>query len=383
MARQYLVLLLLSGCLIEGAPDGEDSAVATRIAAGNGTFYAVTSTGSVRAWGAGQHAGIPDAGQLRVPTTIPGLESGVKDISSYGDTTCVLMVDGTVECWGDNNDGTVGDGTTAEQPVPTPVPGLSGVTSLSMGAKFACVVVNGGVKCWGLNDSHELGLGDPDELTDAPMHSYTPVDVPGLESGVDRVVAGYFHACAFMHAGPLTCWGDNEFGELGIGENHRAEEPVYVGDPLPQMTGITNPRDVALGYGWAILATDTGVVKSLGNDVDEQVLGLGPDHFGDEPLPLDVIGVPTGAAAVSDLCAIVNGEAWCWSQSQTPDARDAALASKIPGITNAVQITGGPTTCVLDTEGAIRCWGTNGVGEVGDGSMDQSVDNPAPVLSFP
>lgn len=380
--RLHLILFLLSGCLIEGGPDGEDSAVVTHLASGNGTTYAVTTSGTVRVWGQGNAVGFEASSALVVPTTIPNL-TGVEDVTSYGDTSCALLDDGTVQCWGANDNGEAGVGDSAVVPVPTPVPGLTNVTSISMGASFACAVASGAVKCWGSNDSHQLGIGDPDQFTDAVTHSYTPVVVPGLESGVDRVSAGYSHACAFMHAGGLICWGDNEFGELGLGETHRAEEPVYVGDPLVPMMGITNARDISLGYGWAIIATDSGGVKALGNDVDEEVLGLGPDHFGDEPLPLDVIGVPTGATAVSTLCAIVNGEPWCWSDSQTPDARDRSLASKIAGISNAVQIVGESTTCLLDTEGAVKCWGNNGIGNVGSGSMEQSIDTPTAVLSFP
>jgi alpha-tubulin suppressor-like RCC1 family protein len=90
-------------------------------------------------------------------------------------------------------------------------------------------------------------------------------------------------------------------------------------------------------------------------------------------------GTSSIAAGVSQTCAIEGGKAYCWgadpvgalgdgttNNSSVPVAVDTSgvLAGKI-----LTQIsTSNETTCALDSTGAAYCWGSNGDGELGDGS---------------
>jgi alpha-tubulin suppressor-like RCC1 family protein len=48
------------------------------------------------------------------------------------------------------------------------------------------------------------------------MQSLPPAAVPGLQ-GVTAIAAGAEHACALLSSGAVECWGENEYGELGVG----------------------------------------------------------------------------------------------------------------------------------------------------------------------
>jgi alpha-tubulin suppressor-like RCC1 family protein len=104
-----------------------------------------------------------------------GLTSGVSQVIARSYTACALLTTGSVKCWGYNNDGQIGDGTTTDRYTPTQVSGLtSGVERISVGGFFACSLLSTGtVKCWGDNSFGKLGDGS---TTDR----YAPVDVLGL-----------------------------------------------------------------------------------------------------------------------------------------------------------------------------------------------------------
>src|SRR5262249_22206858 len=62
----------------------------------------------------------------------------------------------------------------------------------------------------------------------------------------DKIVAGGLATCAITSQGALYCWGDNQYGELGIGHNVNLTRPVHT--VADYTSGVT---DVAVGYQFA------------------------------------------------------------------------------------------------------------------------------------
>lgn len=141
--------------------------------------------------------------------------------------TCAVTTAGGVKCWGANAEDQLGDGSNSVQSVtPVDVVGLTtGATAVCAGWRHSCAVTTaGGVKCWGRNVEGQLGNGNT-------MATTTPVDVFGLNSGVQDVSCGQAHSCALKTNGQLWCWGENGSSRLGDGTSTDRFTPVLVSAP--------------------------------------------------------------------------------------------------------------------------------------------------------
>ena len=96
---------------------------------------------------------------------------------------------------------------------------------LSAGGAHTCaLLVSDQVECWGDNAYGELGIGSTTSST-------VPVGVTGLPPAT-QVATGLFHTCALDVTGAAWCWGANFFGELGNAKNTDKDKPVAVATSL-------------------------------------------------------------------------------------------------------------------------------------------------------
>jgi len=93
---------------------------------------------------------------------------------------------------------------------PTPVKALAKAIDVAVGDGFTCATSSEGtVSCWGDNEWGQLGVGDRKPRA-------APAAVAGLSS-VRAVVAGNAHACALAKDDAIFCWGKNLSGQVGDG----------------------------------------------------------------------------------------------------------------------------------------------------------------------
>jgi alpha-tubulin suppressor-like RCC1 family protein len=198
-----------------------------QVTAGRDHTCVLTTDGRVKCWG-GNHRGQLGDGTTShrdTPVVVSGLNSHVASIAAGRDHTCALTIDGGVKCWGSNGHGELGDGKAlSERSVPADVVGLSsGVAEITTGNQHTCVVTTvGAVKCWG--DNHSGQLGDGAMLTERS----SPVDVLELSASVIAIAAGRDHTCAVTQEGAVKCWGSNRYGQLGDGTTENKSTPVDV-----------------------------------------------------------------------------------------------------------------------------------------------------------
>lgn len=97
----------------------------------------------------------------------------------------------------------------------------------------------------------------------------------------------------------------------------------------------------------------------------------------EEDAPGEVVQV---AAAAAQTCALRrDGDVLCWgaeagvAAGPSPTAPQRTQATPIAGVKNAVEIAvGAGHACARRRGGAVFCWGDNGVGQLGDGSLASS-----------
>lgn len=193
-----------------------------QLVAGGKHTCALLQSGGVKCWGSNALGAIGDGTDeplRKVPTSVAGLERGVRAITAGWGHTCALLDTKKVVCWGWNRDGQVGNGSQGwqeEQLTPIEVLSLDGpVQSLAAGGAQTCALLEtGAVQCWGLL----VAAGG------AYVRMPTPVAISELGYKATSVAAGGNHTCALVDTHGVQCWGDNSDGQLGNG-NAEATDP--------------------------------------------------------------------------------------------------------------------------------------------------------------
>ncbi len=149
------------------------------------------------------------------------------------------------------------------------------------------------------------------------------MDVSGLGSGVAAIAAGGGNTCALTSPGGVKCWGSNFSGQLGDDTTTDRLTPV---DVSGLASGVAA---VAAGGSHTCALTASGRVECWGSNGQGQ---LGDGTTTERHTPVEVFGLTSGVVAVT---------------------------------------AGGSHTCALTSAGGVKCWGSNGAGELGDGTTTE------------
>ena len=364
---------------------------------------AVTTAGGVVCWGDDAYYELGDNQQSStgyisgaegpcspVAVSVPGLDSGVLDVSTGGQFACALTTGGGVLCWGADDQDELGAESAIAMtscgngldicsmwplPVvdidvsysgyngkgePTPRATLSAVgtvTSLSVGAVSSCVVASfADVFCWGYNESSELGT-----CSNQLASSFVPLQVPYIGSAV-QVAVGDSFACALLQGGAVECWGNDASGSLGdFGTNHQNTSGCVTYDnQAPTLVQVENlaPASAIFAGGGSACAVPSGstVAGSGGRLV----------CWGTNTLAQLGNGEQSAAGA---LPAFVSGLAF------TP--YEASISPSAASV-------GDHFGCAYNATGALFCWGDDTAGELGNGTTAvDPIDVPVAVSPQP
>jgi len=324
------------------------------------------------------------------PTVEPALAAGY-------DHTCALLADRTVTCWGGNYFGQLGsttnNGTDDPNPTPIPVAGLTNVTAITAGGYHTCALIEGGtVTCWGQNRYGQLG--NSTNNGDADNHpNPTPTAVAGL-THVTALTAGGMHTCALIEGGTVTCWGHNRFGQLGNDANNDIDPPGALPTPTP-VAGVDHVTALTAGNWFTCALIEGGTVSCWGLNLRGQLgSATNNDNQNANPSPASIAGLGgvTGlTAGYEHTCALITGGAVkCWGvnaygQLGNPNGTGAFSANPDPALVVGLPAVsalaaGGEFTCALLDTGSADCWGFNLLGQLGN-ATNSGVDtsNPSPL----
>jgi len=304
---------------------------------------------------------------------VNGVYMDVVQISAGVYHTCAVTPTGAAKCWGNNGSGQLGDGTTTARRAPVAVSGLeSGVAYIAASADNTCALLtSGGVRCWGANANGQLGRGNT-------TSSSVPVSV-SLPSTAKAIAVGNNHGgCAVLTTNEVMCWGWNGNGQLGTGAATGSgyPTPAYVIEQGgARLTGIDK---VSMGQGHTCALTTAGAVRCWGANGSYQ-LGLGHTTQ-----VTRVPATPTIASNVKDIaanstdhaCALLStGGVQCWGENGFGQVGNGSLTDRpyptdVTSLSSGVKSisTGESHTCALLESGSAKCWGDNTNGQIGDGT---------------
>lgn len=216
-------------------------------------------------------------------------------------------------------------------------------------------------------------------LGSAPLHGES---LPALQD-VQQVAAGLAHTCTLSRQGTVQCWGRNERGQLGLGDSSPTPRPTPV--TVPGLSGI---RAITSGDFHSCALTAAGGVKCWGWNV-YGAIGIPEDGGVQEIIrPADVQGLASGVTTIDaggfSTCAITtSGAVKCWGFNSNGQLGDSSTTNRfapvdVSGLGSGIASisAGGAHACALTTAGKAKCWGSNANGRIGDNSL---IDRLTPV----
>lgn len=311
-----------------------------------GRFFAVKTDGTVWTWG---FSGITQTEPFLLssydpePVKLSGF-SDVVSLSLYMNNGLALKRDGSVISWGDNDEGQLCTGDYDKNNMgtlhpPAVIPGLSGIISISTTSNKSFLVKEDG----------NVLFCKPQQIYNGPYKEATLVYrslVPGL-TGVVKLSIKRGRGLseeeesliALKHDGTVMTFGDNFYGQSGVGDKVVHREPIKV-------IGLSDVVDVA-----------TSGFTSMAVKADGTVLTWGANGNGE----------------------IGNGTFTKFTSNEYAN-RDATITtsplqvSGLSGVVAATMVEG--NAIVLNTNGKIMAWGRIGISEQGVLGLDQTLVPP-------
>ncbi len=255
------------------------------------------------------------------------------------------------------------------------------VKQVEIGTQHVCAIDTlGELKCWGDNTQRQLGLEDSATSTVMTPHLRPWVSWQGRRAV--KVNAGFEHTCAIFADFSATCWGRDNFGQLG---NGAASTVATISNAtainLCAMYTVQNDCLAEPGCAWsagscvtttyALTALSAGNATTCGIRSDGKALCWGRNALGtvgignvvDQPSP-QLVQFRVGGAATGALLNL----------------RAVSIS------TNESNYSGhGFNTCAVLEDGSPWCWGSDGATSVSEtlGGFGQSTSLPKPVTNKP
>jgi alpha-tubulin suppressor-like RCC1 family protein len=292
------------------------------------------------------------------------------DISAGFNHTCVIRKDGTLWCWGRNLAGELGIPGEKPHVFPNPVPLPGKAVKVAAGGGYGaqpnpahtCVILEDTtVFCWGNGQYGQLGIG-------GSVSSPVPTQVTSLVN-VAAIAAGARHTCAVKTDGDLYCWGDDTAGQIGNGM-----EPESLSNPGLILQGA---KQVDAGEQHTCAVMLAGGLKCWGFNF-EGALGTGDstNRFtpADAAPPL-LDGVEEVAVGDRHTCARRNNEVYCFGNDYNgacaANTWGPVLKPTLVAVPDVTQVGVGleRSGAVSGPKGLVKMWG---VQPLGDGTSQLS-----------
>ena len=181
--------------------------------------------GKLYGWGRNQSGEVGDGSRTqRQSPVLIGAATDWTRVGRNGQGTIAAIRGGALFAWGSNDFGELGnsDYTVAKVSSPVQVGAETDWTDIALVSSTCAGIRSGKLFTWGSGSAGLMGIGDPGSA------SYSsPVQV-GAETDWTTITGGYAHFLG-IRSGKLFVWGNNAYGELGLGDLTQRSSPVQVG----------------------------------------------------------------------------------------------------------------------------------------------------------
>lgn len=262
------------------------------VAASNDHSLVLNNQGQVFSFGENTHGqlGLGDFNRRNSPTliTFPG-NAHINFIAARGGQSFAIDREGRLYAWGENTHGQLGLGDINNRILPelVPLPPRTYITHVtSSGNHSLALDSEGRLYAWGENQWGQLGLGDFNSRiipTLVPIKSNAPIF---------QIVSGGGHNLALDKEGRLYAWGRNYCGELGLEAALRQET-------------LNTPTQVSLPANSQIVSLAAGSSHSLAMDNLGRLYVWGLNAKGQLGLRTDVDCKSPTLTHVSDLSLLL------------------------------------------------------------------------------
>lgn len=280
---------------------------------------------------------------------------------------CALHSDNTLSCWGGNLNSNLGS---ASFILPSPTVVAWNLKSVALGHSHCCYLyLNGTLSCRGSNFYGELGSYGPEvELPQVPV----------------EITASAYTSCAKTNNNRIYCWGQNQGGHFGPGQNPDGSfSPVL-------NTAITSAGDLHLGDGFACSRKNSILTCWGSNSRGELGTGNFQSNFSGYTQTQEFIDVSVFAGTV---CGITSGrDVLCWGsnsigQAGQPTAEPVLTPQAVVAHSGSLRVmsdivAGEGNTCMKKGTQTF-CWGNTSQGQLGQGLGTNYLETYPQKISIP
>jgi alpha-tubulin suppressor-like RCC1 family protein len=287
---------------------------------------------------------------------------------------------GTLWSWGKNDKAQLGLGDTDNKLSPAQIGNDSDWSSrIDTGDSHTIAIkTDNSLWLWGLNNYGQLGLGDSTVVAERT----TPTRL-GVDTNWSLIAAGRYHTIALKTNRTLWLWGYNQYGQLGLGDSG---SPAANRNTPTQISSDTDWAEITAGFYHTIACKTNGTIYSWGNNIYGQ-LGLGdsgsPATDRNTPNQI-IIGTDSDWILASSkrlhlLALKSNGTLWSWGYnnagqlglgdngSPSTDRNTPAQILLANGL-NWIYISAGSAHSIgIKENGTLWTWGAGVYGQLGLG----------------
>lgn len=244
----------------------------------------------------------------------------IESISCGSNHTIALTKSGTMYSWGDNGDGQLGIGDYCRHKIIYELKvsmysnkKLPQMKLVSCGENNTVAVSYcNEIYAWGCNEFGQLGFGnnnDNDHTFPERLKLPTRFDT----SGIDSISCGSNHTVCLTKSGKIYVWGDNSCRQLGLGDDNDRYFPREL--ILPKKYNELHVRSIICGGYHTVALTKCNTLYVWG-DNDEGQLGLGDTNEQYKPQKLSLTNVESVSCGLLHTTAITYfGQIYVWGQN--------------------------------------------------------------------